>query len=238
MNIMTYPTAEVTTKMLAERIKAEVDKNDSYYIALSGGINAPILYRALSESEIDWKKVHIFFAQEYLTGPQKGFHTMLAKAHLFDKTAIAPDHIHEVPLYLEDTKAITEAYSQEIASMVPILEGHPRFNIVLIEMFDDGRALGFYPGDEEHYTNESPYLLKQRPEDGVEVLTLGCEALESVKSIIFYAFGDKLRFVVGNIVNLMAEAKLYPTNYLLSRYPWGYIYADGEAMREKSYAIY
>lgn len=238
MNIMTYPTLEVATKKLAERIKQEVDKNELYTIALTGGLNAPKLYQALAEEEIDWAKVHIFFAHEVLTGPQKGFNYQLAKGHLFDKAPIDPSHIHPLPLDLDDSEAIREQYTELVTQIVPTLGNHHRFNIVLLEMHDDGHVAGYYPGDEEFYHDESAYLVKPRPQDKQLEMTLGCEAMGAAKSLVFYAFSEKLRFVVGDIVNLMPQAKLYPSNYLMALFPWSYIYTDGDAMREKSYAIY
>lgn len=238
MNILTYPTIEETTKKLAERIKQEVDKSEVYHIALSGTATAPLLYKALCEEDLDWQKIHFFFAMEQFGGKQRGFHYRLAKAHLFDKAPIAPDHIHPINVEAPDAETAKTSYIEEVAHWVPSVDGHFRFDIVLIEMYDDGRALGFHPGDETHYSHEDAYLVKDRPMDKEELITLGCEALGSAKSIAFYALGEELRYVVGNIVNLMPEAKLYPANYIASLYPWSYLYSDDEAMREKSYAIY
>lgn len=239
MNIMTYPTADVASQKLAERIKHEVDSNEAYYLALSGGVNAPILYRALVEADIDWKKVYVFFAFEVASGVQKGFNYKIAKAHLFDKVPLNPDHVYPINIDEdEDVEAIKERYIQIVSDVVPTLDGHHRFNMVLLEMHDDGQVVGLHPGDEEHYDNKAPYLVNKRPQDEANVITIGFEALGAAKSLVFYAFGEKLRFMVGNIINLMPEAKLYPANYLIALYPWAYIYADGEAMREKSYAIY
>lgn len=237
---MTYPTVEVATKKIAERIKHEVDSNEAYYIALTGGLQAPLLYRALAEEDIAWEKVHIFFACEILSGPQKGFNYQLAKHHLFDKAPIHPGNIH--PISVEgnesDLQTVKDAYIDEVSALVPTIGGHHRFNMVLLEMSEDGGAAGFYRGDEELYSEKDPYLQKNRPQDNENLLTISCEALGTAKSLLFYAFGDSLRFMLGNIINLMPEAKLYPANYLLALYPWAYIYADSQAMREKSYAIY
>ncbi|KXB34456.1 hypothetical protein HMPREF1869_01188 [Bacteroidales bacterium KA00251] len=238
MNILTYPSAEETAKKLAERIKKEIDGSQAYYIALSGTKKAALLYRALSEEDIDWKKVHFFFSMDLFSGKQKGLHQRLAKAHLFDKAPIDPDHIHPINLEAKDAETAKHEYIDEVSRFVPSLGGHFRFDMVLVEMYDDGQALGFHPGDEELYSHEAAYLTKRRPMDNEELVTLGCEALGSAKSIVFYALGEELRFMVGNIVNLMPPAKLYPANYLLSLYPWSYLYSDSEAMREKSYAIY
>lgn len=238
MNKLTYPTPEIAAKQLAERIKKEVECSDSYHLALSGGMAAPIVYRALSESDIDWEKVHIYFAYEFFTGAQKGFNYMLAKAHLFDKVALPHENIHPIELDGKETHEAAIQYSNKIADTVPTIGKYHRFNMVLLEMHADGHTVGIYPNNEELYTDVAPYMANKRPDTDDEVVTIGFEALGTAKGLAFYAFGGDVRFVVGNIINLMAEAKDYPANYLSALYPWIYLYADAEAMREKSYSIY
>ena len=47
-----------------------------------------------------------------------------------------------------------------------------------------------------------------------------------------------MRHAVGHIINLLPEAKAYPANFLAAKIPWVHLFADDQAMREKSYAIY
>lgn len=239
MNILTYPSAEQTAKEIASRIQKEIDScPNEYHLVISGGINAPILYKALSDSAIDWSKVHVYFAFEYIKGPRKGFNFTLAKGHLFDKVALAPEHIHPIIVPNGEETNIAESYSELVCKLVPSVNNHPRFNALLLEMHDDGRIAGYLPGDEDLYHAQEAYIINDKKSTEEAYVTLTCEAMGSSKSIIYYAFGERVRYVVGNMINLMSEAKLYPANYVQALYPWVYLYSDKDAMREKTYSIY
>ena len=71
-----------------------------------------------------------------------------------------------------------------------------------------------------------------------QLVTVTLEALEESKRLVFLALGQDVRHAVGHIINLLPEAKAYPANFLAAKIPWVHLFADDQAMREKSYAIY
>lgn len=237
MNIISYPSPEETARQLAAFIADKVSKSDTYNIALTGGSSAPILYDALAASEIDWFKVHLFFACEVLTGAQRGAHYEQAHRHLISKVPLRDEQVHAFPLDAANSEEAARHYAEETASVVPHLDGLPRFDLVLLALGEDGHIAGLFPGQEELYHEEGVFLSNTTPEEQA-VCTLSLKALGEAKSIVLYAFGSEVRFVIGNMVNLMPQAKAYPANMLTALHPWSILYADADAMREKSYAIY
>ncbi len=239
MNVLTFPSAVEASQQLARRIKEEVDKSETYHIALSGGVSAVSLYQALSSESIDWKKVHFYFAYEFVDGPKKGYNATLAKVHLFDRIPLPPSQIHIIEPTGISPEDVAAAYTETLKTFVSFVDGFPRFNMVLLDLYEDGHTLGLYPGDIHLYDHPSAYHangVKNAPES--HLVTLGFEALGTAKSLVFYSFGQHMKYVVGNMINLMPEAKEYPANYVTALYPWTFLYCDEEAMREKSYAIY
>lgn len=237
MNNISYNTAEETALKLAERITQEVQKADKYHLALSGGTDAVHVYRALVAAPIEWEKVHIYFTYEVVSGTKAGFNYTLADAHLFSKVNIPAENIHRIALDVTpDTEA--DRYANEELTLLPRVDGKPRFDFALIEMGDDGHTVGIYPGQEELFWSEQTYISNQIPNSNDHLVTTTFGTLECAKTVAFYAFSGKSRFIIGNIVNLMAEAKAYPANYLAAHCPWIFLYADAESMSEKSYSIY
>lgn len=237
MNTISYPSTEQTAKKLAERIAQEVKKADHYTLALAGTKTAIPLFKALVEADIDWQKIDVFYADEIMEGPQKGIQNLFAQAHLWDKVNIPEAQIHQI-----DTNAPLEnelqRYMQEISRIVPKVAGVPRFDMVLLEMTSDGHAAGIFAGQHDIFLEEETLLSNKNPKDNTQHLTLSLHTIEAAKNICLYAFGGEARFSIGDIVNLLPEAKEYPTNFIAFRCPWIYLYADGESMREKSYSIY
>ena len=237
MNTISYPSAEATAKKLAERIQQEVEKSEVYYLALTGGFPAIPLYQALASTPIDWSKVQIYYASEVMSGQQKGLHHLVAKAHLFDKIEIPSSNIH--PINTDNApEAEAERYAQEILKTLPKVGGAPRFDMVLMDMTKDGHVAGIFAGQHDIFLEEPIAFANAHPSHGDQHVTLSIPTIEGAKGLALYAFGGEARFAIGDIINLLPEAKEYPANFIASRCPWIYLYADTESMREKSYSIY
>lgn len=237
MNNISYNTTEETALKLVERITKEVQKSEIYHLAFSGGIDAVPIYKALTIAPIQWKKVHIYLTYEFVQGPKKGFNHTLLEGHLLNHINIPKENVHRIDTTAEPSQEATR-YVKEELSHLPRIDGKPRFDFALIEMGEKGHTVGIYPGQEELFWTEEFYVHNQIPNSEDVVVTTTFATLESSKTVAFYAFGGKSRFIIGNIVNLMPEAKEYPANYLSALCPWMYLYADAESMSEKSYSIY
>ncbi len=237
MNTIYYPTAEESAKKLAERIAKGIANAEIYHLALSGGKDAVPIYKALVAQDIDWTKVHIYFTYEIVAGLGVGFNYTLANGHLLSKVEIPETNIHKINPENNPAEESVRYYKEELAKL-PILEGKPRFDMALIEMTTDGHTVGIYPSQEDLFLSEDIYLTNKHPEKDMTVITVSFEALETAKNICFYTFGGDARFIIGNIVNLMPEAKAYPANFLMAHCPWIYLYADSISMSEKTYSIY
>ncbi len=237
MNIVYYPTAEETAEKLAMLIAQEIANNNIYHLALSGGKDAVPIYKALVKQDIEWSKVHIYFTYEIVKGLGVGFNYTLAKGHLLSRIAIPEENIHPIRTEVDPNEE-AKRYAKEELKNLPKLEGRPRFDRALIEMTTDGHTVGIYPQQEGLYHSEEDYLINQHPSKDMQVVTISFATLEVAKQIAFYTFGGDARFIIGNIINLMAEAKEYPANYLMAHTPWIYLYTDRMSMSEKSYAIY
>lgn len=238
MNILSYPSPKEVAQKLAERIAEEVEKKPVYHLAITGGEDAPMVYQALAAANINWQKVRLYFVSEVISGRQAGINYDVARHHLITKVPIREEQVYRIPIDADSAAQAAQSYQQQVTGEVPLLNGYPLFDAVLLALHEDGHVAEIHPGQEELYYKEDVYLVNKRPESGEETVTLSFQALSEVKKIFLYAFGDDIRFVIGNMVNLMPEAKAYPANVLTALNPWSTLYADAAAMREKSYAIY
>lgn len=245
MNYHQYKTPEIVAAKLAEFIKEALDAHaaTTFHLALSLKESLPTIAAALSSvprADADWGRVHFYLLHETLGVPEQDTHRHRLQKHLFDPLRIPEGHIHGVSAGADAQEAIRRL-TDEVAGAVPHLSGYPQFDLAILEMGTDGHVAGVYPDQLELYMSEQPFALNRRTTgEGREeqTVTVTLSAIEEAKSIALVALGQDVRHAVGHIVNLFPQAKSYPANYLASKVPWVHLFADDQAMREKSYAIY
>lgn len=242
MNYNDYTDPKIVAIKLAQTIQQDIASTTSCFNwALSGGNSAPLLYETLTSepfaSSIDWSKVRFFFTYEYM-GRRANSNVAQAYAYLFEKLNVKEEQIFAINPEAADLNQEAERYRSVVEEQVPQIGGYPRFDLALLEIGDDGRTAGVFPGQMEMFVAEDVYLPNKNIKTKEQVITLTLAALEESKKIIFFTTGPEARFVLGDILNLMPEAKEYPANFLAAKCPWAHLFADAQAMREKSYSIY
>lgn len=243
MNYNDYATPQLVAIKLAQMIQekiAALPEGQQFHWALSGGDAYVELYKVLAQdpfrSSIDWSRVRFYFVYEKM-GMQNS-NWVAAQTYLFEPLAIDKNHVFGIDSEAKDLKQEAERYTQIIREKVPLLDGMPRFSLSLLELTPKGQTAGVCARQMDLFVDESVYITNTNPENGEEYITLTLHALESSKNLVFLALGPDSRFAIGDIVNLEPSAKDYPANYLSARCPWIHLFADKQAMRERSYSIY
>ena len=245
MNYHQYSTPELVTTQLAQFIAEAVEATEGdFHLALSLEEHAEILAKALTSepwrSRIAWDRVHFHLLHEQLGGADLAHRTLLQRL-LFDPLQIPAEHIHAVEEAAQEPAQAATALQQHVAERVSHLGGRPQFDLALLEMGVDGHLAGVYPDQVELYISDdvfAPNEMTSEQGEQRQLVTVTLEALEESKRLVFLALGQDVRHAVGHIINLLPEAKAYPANFLAAKIPWVHLFADDQAMREKSYAIY
>lgn len=242
MNYNDYTDAKIVAIKLAQTLQKDIAETEGlFFWALSGGESATEFYQTLTAepfaSEIEWNKVRFFFTYEKM-GKLADSNIDLAQRFLFEPLGIKEEHIFSIDPMAADTETEAERYSSVLAEQVPQMGGYPRFDLALLEIGSDGRTAGIFPGQMDFFIAEETCLPNRNAKTKEKTVTLSLTALEESRKIVFLATGPESRYVIGDILNLMPEAKEYPANFLAAKCPWAHLFADAQAMREKSYSIY
>lgn len=245
MNYHQYSTPEQVTTRLAQFIAEAVEvTGGDFHLALSLDEHAEILAKALVaepwRSRIAWERVHFHLLHEQL-GTTALAHRTKLQSLLFDPLQIPAEHIHAVTDVAQEPARVAQTLQQELEERVRHLGGRPQFDLALLEMGVDGHLAGVYPDQVELYISDdvfAPNVITTESGEQRQLVTITLEALEESKRLVFLALGQDVRHAVGHIINLLPEAKAYPANFLAAKIPWVHLFADDQAMREKSYAIY
>ena len=235
MNYHQYSTPELVTTQLAQFIAEAVEATEGdFHLALSLEEHAEVLAQALTSepwrSRIAWDRVHFYLLHEQLGEADLAHRTLLQRL-LFDPLQIPAEHIHAVEESAQEPAQAAASLQQHVAERVSHLDGRPQFDL----------AAGVYPDQVELYISDdvfAPNEMTTEQGEQRQLVTVTLEALEESKRLVFLALGQDVRHAVGHIVNLLPEAKAYPANFLAAKIPWVHLFADDQAMREKSYAIY
>jgi|GEM_PF-586673 len=245
MNYHQYSTPEEVTSQLSLFIcEAIEDTKGDFHLALSLDKHAAILAAALTTepylSRIPWGRVHFYLLHEQLGGENLTHYTKLQEL-LFIPLQIPEDHIHAISDQSLDPGQAAQALQQEVGAQVSHLGGIPQFDLAILEMGIDGHLAGVYPDQIDLYISDEIFApnetetISGAPQ---QLVTVTLSALEESKRLVFLALGQEVRHTIGHIINLLPEAKAYPANFLAAKIPWVHLFADDQAMREKSYAIY
>lgn len=242
MNYNDYTTPQMVTIKLATLIQESVNQSTLFHWALSGGAAEEELFKTLSQepfrSSIAWDKVRIYSIYQEL-GSAAPSRLDTVRKYL----PIAPEHLLEPSSTASDAQTEATRYATLLKGQVPHLDSMPRFDLALLEIRPDGGTAGVYPQQWDLFDTDltvAPNEVKTDESQAAsqKLITLTLPALEESKKIVFLVLGPDSRFAVGDILNLQPEARDYPANFLAAKAPWAHLYADAQAMREKSYSIY
>lgn len=172
------------------RAQEAIARKKRFDVVLSGGKTPEATYRALVASDVDWKRVHVWFGDERCVPPvhaDSNFH--MAASALLSHVPIPAANVHRMQGELEAYRA-AEAYEQEIRESLR-LDGDewPRFDLVLLGLGADGHTASLFPGttalDDEEQLCCATWVEKLK----AYRLTLTLPVFEHAAAVLFLACG-------------------------------------------------
>lgn len=146
----TEDAAAQCATLMVERIRAAIDERGQATVALSGGSTPAKLFPLLAEAEVDWKRVHIFFADERMVPPtDDASNFRLAQTLFFALPPVPAANIHRIRGE-EDPEEAAAAYEQELVEVFGLDEEEdeiPAFDLIHLGMGDDAHIASLFPGE-------------------------------------------------------------------------------------------
>ena len=141
---------EATTAAVAERGRAD--------LALTGGSTPRAMYRHLVEpalrDRVDWERVHLWWGDDrFVRRADEHSNLSLADERLLaaDGIPIPTTSVHLFPTdrALDDGLGAdwcAATYATEVAAALPLIDGWPSFDLVIVGIGGDGHLLSVFPG--------------------------------------------------------------------------------------------
>ncbi|ALN72315.1 6-phosphogluconolactonase [Aureimonas sp. AU20] len=194
-----YETREALAEALAAGIAAVlaggVATQGSAVLAVSGGSTPKLLFRHLSEAEIDWAKVTVILVDErWVPETSERSNARLVRENLLRGRAA---EAHLEPFYIEGLDAL-EAVGELSARFGGL--PHP-FDAVILGMGTDGHTASFFPGGSRLSTAIDPaypeaVIAMEAPGAGEPRVTLTLKRLAEARFLALHIEGEDKREVL------------------------------------------
>jgi 6-phosphogluconolactonase len=198
-------------ELIYERSRAK----DTLSIALSGGSTPKAIFDVLAmnfQDKIDWNKIHLYWGDERCVPPTHDeSNYKMTVDHLINKVTIPKENIHRV--YGE--KPIQEAtslYIQQLKKTLPLVNGLPQFDIVILGMGSDGHTASIFPYQIELWNNEDICVPAQHPESGQARVSLSGKIINHAIETFFLVTGKDKAPKLDEILNRKGNFKSYPAS--------------------------
>jgi 6-phosphogluconolactonase len=139
-------------KKIAGLIEDAIDDKGYCTLGLSGGNSPALCYEKLSEMDVEWNKVYIFFVDErYISKDDEKSNYKMIKDHLLSNIKIPEQNVFEVPVDAADVKTAAKEYEERIKaffvtkSFKPAEDEFPVFDILTMGIGPDGHTASIFP---------------------------------------------------------------------------------------------
>lgn len=214
MDIVIYDNAQGIATAFTEQLKQLLSETETLNIALSGGSTPKALFdywASLPTDDIDWQKVHLFWGDERCVPPTDSeSNYLMTKQHLIDHINIPADNIHRI---LGEAQPEEEArrYATVLQKQLPISDGIPVFDLIMLGMGDDGHTASIFPHQMNLWDSNELCVVATHPTSGQQRISLTGKVINQARMVCFLVTGknkaDKLKQIIEQPIE---SEELYP----------------------------
>lgn len=222
-SINVFETPEATAIAVAELILSKAKEKNKlslpYNIAVSGGGTPKLLFTLLAAEYVDsipWHFVRLFWVDERCVPPT---HTE-SNFGMTYKTLLKHVPIHEANIFRmqgeSDPQKEARRYQALLENELPIKNGFPQFDLVLLGIGDDGHTASIFPNNISLLNSELVVAVSNHPVSGQKRITLTGTTLLHAKQVAFLITGDSKSDILYQIIEEEPISKLYPAAHVHS----------------------
>jgi 6-phosphogluconolactonase len=213
MELRIAATKGEVAKDFCEYLYRTTKSDKKVHIALSGGSTPKVVfdYLAMGYTDgIDWEKVHFYWGDERCVPPtdEQSNYGMTAE-HLLGLVPIPADNVHRIQGEdMPETEAVR--YGKVLEAQLPMVEGVPQFDLVILGMGDDGHTASIFPHNIHLWDSASFCEVAVHPDSGQRRITITGKVINRAKAVAFLVTGSDKAAKVKEIVKGEGEYTSYP----------------------------
>lgn len=199
-----YPSSiETARALILHLIKIMIDEpGRTFNIALSGGSTPALMFDLWANEYSDitpWTRMKVFFVDERCVPPENSDSNYGMVRSLL--VGVVPIDYENVFRIRGEDRPDKEAvrYSKVVESQVPMQDGWPVFDVILLGAGGDGHTSSIFPGQEKLLSSDRIYEVSYNPNNGQKRIAMtGCPIVNA-RRVIFLITGRSKAEVVEEI---------------------------------------
>lgn len=220
-NLHIYSTPLEAATALAQYLLSQsgvfIKEQNTVSIALSGGMTPTILYKLLSNEyklKFQWEKIHLYWVDERCVPPshsESNYGNMLGV--MLKYIAIPEKNVH----YIQGDNFFENEvlrYSTELNETLPLSNGIPIIDIVLLGMGNDGHTASLFPNQMENLNSERIVIHSINPANNQKRITLTAKIINQAKNILFFVTGSNKSELLSTIILHKTGYQLFPASFI------------------------
>ena len=202
-DLRVFPTLEDASHALAAEIaqalREAVCERDRATLVLSGGGTPRRLHELLAAEPggLPWARVHVLWGDERFVPPDsEDSNYGMARETLLDHVAIPPENVHPWLTGMRAPEAAALAMQvtlERLSGRSALVDGPPRFDVVLLGMGADGHTASLFPGSQALQERARWTIPSEAPDEPRERLTFTVPVLNAARAVHFLVSGASKR---------------------------------------------
>ncbi len=215
LQLKKFADPQTLAEHFARQLIDWIKERDSLHVALSGGSTPKLLFRILAkEQDVDWSKVHLYWGDERCVAPDDvESNYKMTKDLLLDRISMPVENIHRIRGEA-DPEEEAQRYAQLVQDQLPITNGLPVFDLIILGMGGDGHTASIFPHQMELLTAPSNCAVASHPVSGQRRVSLTGRVLNNAKQVAFLITGAGKREVFNEILHRRGVWRSYPTSHI------------------------
>jgi 6-phosphogluconolactonase len=186
-------------------------------IALSGGSTPKRLFQLLAGPYLErlyWPAVHLYWGDERCVPPEhEESNYRMTRELLLSQAPIPESNVHrirgEVGPALEARR-----YAEEMRRHLPLENGRPVFDLVLLGMGEDGHTASIFPDRMDLLVSPEDCAAAVHPQSGQARVTLTGPVINQAREVVFLVAGEGKADIAATILNRRPGWERYPAGHI------------------------
>lgn len=215
MNISISSSKEDLAEEVAYILKDMSDTGEKIHVALSGGSTPKVIFDYIAKElgdEIFWDNINFYWGDERCVPPTDSESNFkMTVDHLLSKIDMPEENIFRV-MGENEPEEEAKRYSKVLDDELPIANGIPQFDLVMLGMGDDGHTVSIFPYNIELWDAKENCVVATHPDSGQKRVTITGKVVNNAKAVAFLVTGAGKAGKVQEIIKKQKNFALYPAN--------------------------